>query len=125
MTATPTNLRTPYARVLPPLTTAEYEALRISVEQEGVKHPAEATEDGRVLDGHTRLRIRPDAPVRVVPGSAGWSDDECFAYIVRANDHRRNLSPEQKRALLKEKQSTACRLRQAAPERFTEPALAR
>jgi transcriptional regulator with XRE-family HTH domain len=90
------KLTSPYADELPPLAGDEFEALRASIESEGVRDPVLTTEDGRVLDGHHRLKIEPDAPVRVVPGSRDWTDAECRAFVHSTNNMRRNLSPAQK-----------------------------
>jgi hypothetical protein len=114
------KLSTPFADVMPPLTTAERETLRLSIESEGVRDPVDTTEDGRVLDGHNRLEIDAKAPVRKVPDSAEWSDAECKAWILGHADGRRNLSPEQKREVLKQKKATAFDLRQQDAKRFTQ-----
>ena len=37
-----------------------------------------------------------------VPGSAGWSDAECHAWMFRNQNARRNLSPEQEREMMRE-----------------------
>lgn len=117
-------LRTPYKDWLPPLASAELESLRLSIEAEGVKHPVEATEDGRLLDGHHRRMVCPDAPTRFVPGSAAWDDEECYAYIFRTNFHRRSLSPEQKREQISRVREIVRTFRETDPHRYTEAVLA-
>jgi site-specific DNA-methyltransferase (adenine-specific) len=117
-------LSTPYADVLPPLTTEEFEALRGSIEAEGVRHPVLVTEDGRLLGGKHRLALDPDAPRRVVPGSAGWSDAECRAFVIRCNLERRNLSPSQKKELQQRMKAVARDLRRLDPKRFTQEKVA-
>lgn len=109
------TLATPYKDVLPPLRTEEREALRISIETEGVRNACLATEDGRLLDGHNRLDIDPKAPVAKIPGSAEWSDAECKAFIYRCNRERRNLSPTQRKELEKREKETAKQLREVHP----------
>lgn len=118
------ELKTPYADWLPPLSTAEFEALRASVEAEGVKHPVDITEDGRVLDGHYRLKVKADAPLCVIPGTQEWSDDECRAYMFRTNFRRRNLSPEQRKEQLKAAREAALRLKSLDGERYTQEVIA-
>ena len=93
------ELTKPYIDLLPPLTTEETERLRLDIEENGVINPVLITEDGRVLDGHNRLSIKPDAPTKKIKGSAKWSDDECVAFVLKTNLHRRNLSPDQKRTV--------------------------
>lgn len=90
---------TPYKGVLPPLTKEEFDDLRRSIESRGWdanEGSPRATEDGRLLDGHNRLAIKPDAPVAIVPDSSSWTDEECEAWILRNADPKRNLSPDQK-----------------------------
>src|SRR5262249_55235229 len=73
----------------------------------GVLDPIRHTEDGRVLDGHHRLKLDPKAKRHVVPGSADWSDAECMAYVIRRNWQRRNFSTEQKDELRKKQKAIA------------------
>lgn len=99
-----------YRDLLPPLGTEERESLRASIEAEGVRDPVVKDEDGNVLDGHHRLEIKPDAPVRVVPGSGQWTDPEKRAYVYRTNFARRNLSPAQKDEVDRGRKETAVAL---------------
>jgi hypothetical protein len=46
------ELTTPFTHALPPLTTEEFESLKIDIAECGVLVPIYHTEDGRVLDGH-------------------------------------------------------------------------
>jgi len=119
------KLTTPYADVLLPLSAEEFAALRDSIKAEGVRDPVLHTEDGRVLDGHHRLKIKPDAPRHVIPNSASWSDAECQAYVIRSNWQRRNLSPSQKAELREKMKRIAFALREQDKKRFTQPVLAR
>jgi site-specific DNA-methyltransferase (adenine-specific) len=118
------TITTPFKDALPPLSTEERELLRLSIEREGVRNACLATEDGRLLDGHNRREIDPGAPVALIPGSAGWSDEECLAFVWRCNRERRNLSPDQKRDVRRKEIATAARLRKQDPKRWTESALA-
>lgn len=115
---------TPYADYLPPLSTEERQALEADIRANGVRHPVEVTEDGRVLDGHNRLSIQPDAPTVVIAGSAGWSDEECMAWIAKSNSTRRNLSPEQKRELAAKNRKAARVLKERDPVFYTQEKLA-
>lgn len=90
------NKRYSFRELLPPLSQPEKDALRASIEADGVRDPVVKDEDGNVLDGHHRLEIKPDAPVRVVPGSGQWTRARREAFVYQANYTRRNLSPEQK-----------------------------
>jgi site-specific DNA-methyltransferase (adenine-specific) len=119
------TLTKPYAEVLLPLSAEEKETLRASIEADGVRDPLLATEDGRLLDGHHRLDIAPDAPVECVSGSRAWTDAECHAFIFRMNLGRRNLSPDQKKELRRRMKETAKALRKLDPKKFTQAAIAR
>lgn len=83
---------------LPPLSRAEYEALRADIAARGGLHsPVIVDESGQVLDGHHRLRaceelgIDPAVEPRAFPSEA---HKEAFA--LAANLSRRQLSPEQR-----------------------------
>jgi ParB-like chromosome segregation protein Spo0J len=102
------KLNTPYVDLLPPLATPELEALAASVERDGVRDPITVDEDGNILDGHHRYRLRPDAPRRVL---SGLSDAEKRAYVFQSNLTRRNLSPDQKRVALKTMKAVALALK--------------
>lgn len=110
-----------YAELLPPLTTVEFEALKADIKANGMRHPVEVDEDGNVLDGKHRLKIDPDAKVKVI---RGLSDAEKRAYVYRCNLARRNLSVEQRNALRKEMKATAFALREQDAKRYTQKVVA-
>jgi site-specific DNA-methyltransferase (adenine-specific) len=118
------GLSMPYDGVLPPLSTAEFQALASSIRAEGVGVPVLITEDDRLLDGKHRLAIDPGAPRKVVPGSAGWSDAECRAFVLRCNLERRNLSPSQRKEVHQQMKRTARDLRRQDPRTFTQEKVA-
>ena len=87
------RVQTPYADLMPMLSDAQRLALKQRIESEGGIHdPVLITEDGEVLDGHNRLRMRPDAATKVLEGSGSWSDAQKRAFVYRANEGRRNLT---------------------------------
>jgi len=96
---------------LPPLSTEQFEALRLSIKAEGVRHPVLKTESGRVLDGNHRLKIDRKAPVEVVKGSRDWTDAQCAAYAIRVNLDRRQLSPDQRKELRRTQRKIARQLK--------------
>jgi len=112
---------TPFAHLLPPLTSEEKEALRASIELEGVREPIVVDEYGQVLDGHHRLAIAPDVPYRVV---AGLTEAEKIAYVYNANLTRRNLSPEQKREVAQHMKGIARALRAENPQKNSQARIA-
>ena len=111
------ELKTPFADILPPLSTDEYQALQADIEANGVLSPVVVDEEGNILDGHHRYKIDPDAPTITVPGLA---HAEQLAYVLRSNMARRNLSPEQKKELRKTAQAAALELAELG---FTQQAI--
>ena len=97
MTAPKTNL-------LPALEPDEYEALKFSIKESGFwsANPVVVDENGDILDGHNRARacheLGVDYPTVVLSGLTDW---EKVDYAVRSNVTRRQLSPAQRRELLK------------------------
>jgi len=118
------RITTPYADLLPPRSSEEMEALRADIQAQGVLDCCKATQDGRLLDGHARRSIDPNAPIVLIPGSHDWSDEECHAYIFRHNNARRNLSPDQRREMRESMRKTALALRQKDPKKYTQEVLA-
>jgi DNA modification methylase/uncharacterized protein (DUF433 family) len=110
-----------------PLASDEYDALRSSIESDGLLVPIDVDSDGAILDGHHRYMAAKEAGVeiktRLVPGYE--TEDEKIAYVIRCNLQRRNLSPDAKSAIRKRQQDIACRLRDVNPQRWTQEALAR
>jgi ParB-like chromosome segregation protein Spo0J len=53
----PPKIDPEYKDLLPPYQEGEYEALKQSIEEDGQLEPIIVSRDGRILDGHTRLKI--------------------------------------------------------------------
>ena len=90
------KITTPFDCLLPPLAASEFEALKASIKKEGVRDPILVDEEGQILDGHHRYKIRPDCPHRVIKG---LTEGQKRALVLASNLQRRNLSPEQKAEL--------------------------
>ena len=73
-----TRLRTPYADVLPPLSTEEFEALRADIRRYGVRMPILVDEAGNILDGHHRHKIDPNAPRALIEGLTEPQKEKTF-----------------------------------------------
>jgi len=94
-------------QVLPDLTPIEYEALKADIAQHGVLVPVEMDENGELLDGHHRKRAwmelraagvdLPDYP-RLI--RTGMTEEEKRDHALRLNINRRQLSKEQRDALI-------------------------
>ena len=101
-------LQTPFANLLPPLAMDEFEALRQSIERDGVRDAIIIDEVGNILDGHNRYRLQPDAPTRVVKG---LTPAQKMAFSILVNFQRRNLLPDQKQEVGKRQREIAVTLR--------------
>jgi N6-adenosine-specific RNA methylase IME4 len=79
--------------IMPPLATAQRDALRASIATHGVQDvPVLILPDGRIIDGHHRWEASGgSAPVSVVD----LPDDEALALAVSLHVGRRSMSPEQ------------------------------
>jgi len=115
------RLQTPFADLLPPLSTEEFDALKADIKERGVQDRVWVDEDGNVLDGHHRLKCDPDAPRRVVKG---LTPAEKEAFVFKANFVHRNLSPEQKREAKKAMKRVALALRAEDPKKWTQKRIA-
>jgi transcriptional regulator with XRE-family HTH domain len=104
------KLKTTYADILPPLSTEEFEALRASIERDGVQVPILTDGDSEIIDGRSRYEIDPKCPKLALPGAEKMSPNEKKAAAIRLNIARRNLSAEQKEALAEKQRQIALEL---------------
>jgi hypothetical protein len=90
--------------LLPPPSDEEYAALKESIAKHGFwdSNPVVVDENGDILDGHTRARACHElgVPFKTVTRK-GLSDWEKIEYAVQSNLARRQLTPAQRRPLLK------------------------
>lgn len=88
-------------QLLPPLSTAEYEALREDIAVAGVLVPIDVDEHGEILDGHHRKQacdeLGIDCPARVVEGIPEFAKAD---YALTVNLARRHLSQNERRQLV-------------------------
>ena len=91
----------PY-QLLPPLSEVEYDALRASIAEHGVRVPIEVDEHGTILDGHHRAKIADDlgidCPQVVVSNLDTETSKRTVALML--NLSRRHLTREQKRQVI-------------------------
>jgi N6-adenosine-specific RNA methylase IME4/ParB-like chromosome segregation protein Spo0J len=87
---------------LPPLSGADYRALKEDIAERGIMVPIEYDQDGNVLDGYHRLRFCRELGItdfpRIVRTFASEADKRTHAR--RLNIARRHLNQEQRRALI-------------------------
>jgi site-specific DNA-methyltransferase (adenine-specific) len=78
--------------ILPPLAPLEREALRVSIEQDGVQQPILVLPDGRIVDGHHRWELSGgEAPQTIL----FLAPERAFELAIELNLSRRQLSREQ------------------------------
>jgi len=114
-------MATPFADLLPPLSTEEFDALKADIKTNGQRDPVLVDEDGNILDGHHRQKIDPKAKTRVI---RGLTEAEKKAFVFRVNFCRRNLSPTQKAKARKQMQAVAKALRQEDAKKWTQTKVA-
>lgn len=88
---------TPF-QVMPPLTAAEYEALKASIAENGVMVAVEITPEGWVIDGHHRVRACAELGLTTYPRvvRAGLTRDDLLARALVLNLTRRHLTRQQR-----------------------------
>lgn len=93
---------TPRYQVCEPLTPDEYEALKASIKEHGVRVPVDVDEEGNILDGHNRaaiaLELKIPCPTAVKPGLE--TDESKRMYARGMNCARRQMTPEKKRKVV-------------------------
>ena len=87
---------------IPPLTEAEFEQLRENILNDGEVYEPIAVWNGIIVDGHNRWKIiteHPEIPYRIkeMPFADKW---EAFEWMYKKQLGRRNLTEEQKTALV-------------------------
>ncbi len=91
-------------RFLAPRTAEEYESLRDNIAQNGVLVPIIVDESGSIIDGHHRHKICEELGITDYPRTilAGLNENEKRKVALELNLHRRHLTTEQKRDLIKQ-----------------------
>lgn len=90
-------------QVMPGLSAEEYVGLRDSISQYGVQSPIIVDENGVIIDGHNRKRVA-DELLQMCPEivRTGLSDEDKRTLAYSLNTERRQLTREQKLALVDE-----------------------
>jgi transposase len=102
--------RTPFRKVVPPLSKAEKTNLRQAIEERGVDHPIEVDPEGNILDGHHRQDIEGDCKFTIKHGLKTQAEKKAYAYSTNAN--RRNMSVKAQRIARAKMKQTAIDLRE-------------
>ncbi len=89
-------------QVLPPLSEADFAALKADIAARGVLIPVEYDEEGNILDGHHRVQACEELGVTSWPRfiRTGLSEEGKRVHARQLNLARRHLSQEQKRELI-------------------------
>lgn len=87
-----------YLRIVPRPIKEDYEALRRSIEEHGIRMPLILNGDYVLLDGHTRLEIAKKLNMREVPCEIISFPDELEEklFVIDVNRSRRHLNPAQR-----------------------------
>src|SRR5690606_35352495 len=89
-------------QLLPPLSEVEYDALRASIAEHGVRVPIEVDDSGTILDGHHRAAIAAELGIdcpRVVVSNLDTETDK-RTRALSLNLSRRHLTREQVRSVI-------------------------
>jgi ParB-like chromosome segregation protein Spo0J len=90
----------PFADLLPPMTEAEYDALRESIRDNGQREPITLYR-GLILDGRNRQRACDELGIKVATRTFTSTDSEALAYMLDLNVNRRHLSESQRAMIAK------------------------
>jgi ParB-like chromosome segregation protein Spo0J len=87
--------------ILPPLTQAEYDALKANIVCNGIKVPIETDEFGNILDGEHRYKICLELGKKNIPRivRAGLSEDRKLEHVLTLNLTKRHLSRDDLKAV--------------------------
>ena len=94
----------PYAKLLPDLSPSEYDELKADIAERGVIVPIILDEYSNVIDGQHRLKVAADLALENVPIEirSGLSGGEKEQLAWDLNAHRRQMTPEQRKARAKQ-----------------------
>lgn len=92
----------PFSELMPPLAAEERDELAGNIKLNGILYDVVVTDANEVIDGHHRLAIAVELGLTTVPMKviAGLSPDEKQRRAEDLNRHRRQLTNEQKRAII-------------------------
>lgn len=79
----------PLCELFPPLTGADFDALRDDIAASGQREPIRLYE-GKILDGANRYRACVELGIE--PRVEGWSGTDPAAFVLSANMHRRHMT---------------------------------
>ena len=100
-------------QLLPPLSQDEYESLKEDVAKMGVLVPIEFDEEGKVLDGHHRIKVCRELGIDEYPRITREfkNEEEKQAHVWAVNIARRQLSSEQLKRIRNEQKKLAIEMR--------------
>jgi hypothetical protein len=107
----------PYAEVFPPMTSVEFNALKLDIEANGQLEPITLFE-GKVLDGRHRDRVCSELGIETQCVDLPDGVDP-VQFVVSKNLHRRNLSKSQRAVAAIRSQELQEKLRTKAHERMS------
>ncbi len=96
-----TTYTVPFADLLPPLTVAQYEALKVDIARRGIVVPVIVDEHGNIIDGQHRMTIAAELNLGFVPikkAQPGLTEKQRRELCHDLNVHRRQLTAEERAA---------------------------
>jgi ParB-like nuclease domain len=89
-----------YSELVPPLSTEEYESLKESIKENGLRHPIDINKEGVVLDGHHRYRACKELGIKPITVTKDFPDKLSETlHVIDSNLTRRQLNNYQKTKL--------------------------
>lgn len=83
-----------FAGLIPPLSDSDYEALKLSIKQNGQYDPIVINQDGIILDGHHRFRACEELKIESMVTRREFKDSLLAKqFIIETNCTRRHLTP--------------------------------
>lgn len=94
----------PKYQLMSPLLNEDFEALKLDISLNGVLVPVETDDAGAILDGHHRVRACLELGISQYPKiiRSGMTEEEKRRHARRLNIARRQLSPEDKRDIIRD-----------------------
>jgi ParB-like chromosome segregation protein Spo0J len=82
-----------FAELIPPLPDSDYEALKLSIKQNGQYDPIDVNQDGIILDGHHQFRACEELKIEPTITRREFKDSLLTKqFIIETNSSRRHLT---------------------------------
>jgi predicted transcriptional regulator len=106
-----TTLKQPFRDLMPAPSQEEVRLLNADIREHGVLEPIRISENDEILSGHRRYEADNEAAVKVVEGSAAWTQAEKKAFVLKANTLRRHPDAKGREQILRNQKLVAGELK--------------